>query len=488
MGDIHEEQAQSWAESVFGKARLGDIRRTRRLVSMTTTAALRPAGTIAAVFDNPAELAGAYDLVENDALDPQELVRCLGRAAAERARAHPFVWVPTDGTAQALTDRKKVKGTGRVGTTRQKARGDKLHDALVLDPEGVPLGVSCVLDWQRPEAPALKSHGRRDPCDKETQYWLEARDRTRVQLREHAPGVVLHFLHDREADAWPVLWDAVEHREGEFTTVRAQWDRRLVDTAVPDEPGARKLRDALARTPVCGALEVEVPAGPRRTARTATLEVRGCTVTLDLRDKRHGTHRAAPLGVGCVREVSPVPTGEAPLEWLLLTTYPVDTFEGCCHVVRGYALRWRIERFHAAWKTAGTDLEGMQLWKASHRSRWRLILAVVAVMLLRWQVLSTTRPDADASEVFTPEQVEAVRDLQKDEVVPETGPVTLWQMTVAIAYLGGWSGTRRRAPGLKVLVRGWERVAAYLIGLRRQRERVRRQQIAEKNRGGSPQK
>ncbi len=482
-------EARSWAQSVFGEAKLGDIRRTRRLIAVTTTVALQPAGTIAAVFDNPAELAGAYDLVENDALDPQELVRCLARDAARRAISYPFVWVPTDGTAQAVTDRQKVKGTGRIGTTRQRARGDKLHDALVLAPDGVPLGISCVIDWQRSDTPARKSHGRRDTQDKETQRWLQARAQTRKQLHDHAPDLVIHFLHDREADAWPVLWDAVEHRKNEFTTVRAQWDRRLVDDAVaPDEPHAGRLREALDRTPVCGQMEVEVAAGPGRQARTATFSVRACTVTLDLRDKRHQTHRAAPMGVVCVREVSAVPLGEQPLEWLLLTTYPVDTFEGCCHVVRGYVLRWRIERFHAAWKTAGTDLEGMQLWEASHRSRWRLILAAVAVLLLRWQVLSTTRPNTDASEVFTHEQVEAVRDLQKDVVVPETGAVTLWEMTVAIAYLGGWTGSRSRAPGLTVLVRGWERVTAYLIGLRRQRERAHRRQIAGKDLESEPSK
>ena len=479
MDKIDESQTRAWAGGVFGRAKLRDVRRTRRLVSMTNTAIHRLAGTITGVFDNPAELAGAYDLIENEAVDPEELVRCLAEHAAELALRHFYVWIATDGTSQHVTDRKKVKGTGPVGTTRAKARGDKIHDALVLDPDGVPLGVASVQYWQRRDMPARKSHGRRDTEDKETQRWLDARARCREDFGAYAPGVTQHLLHDREADAWPVLWDAVEHRAEEFTTVRAQWDRRLLGPEEEaSEPHVHKLREALAHTPVCGELELEVAAGPGRAARTATLEVRACTVTLDLRDKRHGTQRAAPMGVVCAREVSPMPSGHTPLEWMLLTTYPVDTFEGACHVVRGYSFRWRVERFHAAWKSAGTDLNAMQLEAPSHRARWRLILAAAAVFLLRWQILSQTQPETDAREVFTEEQIEAVRDMQKDEVVPERGSMTLWQMTVAIAYLGGWPGSRQRAPGLIVLGRGWQRVAAYMMGQRRRKERLRRQEIA----------
>ncbi len=92
-----------------------------------------------------------------------------------------------------------------------------------------------------------------------------------------------------------------------------------------------------------------------------------------------------------------------------------------------------MEEFHRAWKSGGTGHEASQLWSPQHRARWRLILAAVAVHLLRTKILSELAPQTPATKVFTPEQIEAVRDLQKDVVVPETGPVSLWQMTVAIA-------------------------------------------------------
>ena len=103
---------------MFGQAKLGDVRRTRRVISMTTAVALRPGGTIAKVFDNPAELVGAYDLVENEAVDPEELTDCLARHGAELARPFVQVRVATDGTSQTVSDRSLTKGTGRVSTTR----------------------------------------------------------------------------------------------------------------------------------------------------------------------------------------------------------------------------------------------------------------------------------------------------------------------------------------------------------------------------------
>ena len=48
-----------WAEEVFGDAELGDIRRTRRLVGMSTAAGRRPSGRLSDVYDSAAERQGA---------------------------------------------------------------------------------------------------------------------------------------------------------------------------------------------------------------------------------------------------------------------------------------------------------------------------------------------------------------------------------------------------------------------------------------------
>lgn len=476
MATIGVTEAREWALEEFEHAELGDVRRTRRLVRVAECVLVRPGGTIGAVFDDLSDLHGAYDFVENDAVNPAALVAAMALAAARRACAYDMVWIATDGSSITLSDRKRKKETGRLGSGDNKGRGDKVHSALVLDPDGIPLGLCAQTQWQRGDKFTRAARDKRPTREKETQQWLDVRAAARSVMTAHAPAVTRHFLHDREADAWPLLLDAVACEPGEYTTIRGQWDRRLVTKEDTQDAPTRYLREALASSEILGTYDLAVPSGPNRTARTARMEIRACRVTLDLRDKRTDRHHAAPVYAVVTREMSAVPKGQKAVEWLLLTTYPVTTQEDAHWVIAGYAKRWRIEQFHLAWKSAGTDVESMQLESADHRARWSLILAAVAVKLLRWQLLARDRLTTAASEEFTPEQIEAVRDLQGRVEVPVRGTVTVAQMVRAIAFLGGWTGAKGRPPGTKILARGWARVTAYLWGMKRA---ANRRQTAE---------
>ncbi len=460
------DKTKSLAQEEFGHAKLGDARRTARAALVFEGALRQPAGTIEAVFDNLAELHGAYDFVENEHINPDDLFDAVANATARRAKKLSFVWIPTDGTSATITDRTRSKETGRVGSSRSNARGDIIHLAYALDPDGVPLGPVSLEAWQRGPKSTRPERDKRKTEEKETQAWLNARENGRALWLVLCPGVVRHYLHDRGADAWPVVADMALPQEGEYTTIRAAWDRRLWDPEPSDDAQTRYLRDALAETTLEGECELDVPASRTRTARCATMQLRACAVTLSLRDKWNNKRTPAEVFVVCAREVSAVPAGEDPLEWMLLTSYPIHTLEDAKFVLGGYAWRWRIEQLFAAWKTAGTDIEASQLGAADHRARWRIILLATASTLLRWQILATTRPDTPAEQEFSAEVLEAVRDVQKDEVVPAQG-ATVWQVAVALGYLGGWPGSNTRPPGIKVLCRGWRRVMDYLVGKRR---------------------
>lgn len=52
---------RSWAYEEFGHAKLGDPRRTARLVSMAATLAERPGGKFVELFHRNAEQHGAHD-------------------------------------------------------------------------------------------------------------------------------------------------------------------------------------------------------------------------------------------------------------------------------------------------------------------------------------------------------------------------------------------------------------------------------------------
>jgi len=112
-----------WAEEEFGHADLGHMHRTKRLVSIAAGVASAPGGHITTVFTDGASREGAFRFVENDDVHPRAIVDAAARAAANRASAYSYVYVPVDGTSLNISDWKRAKGTGIVGARFVGARG-----------------------------------------------------------------------------------------------------------------------------------------------------------------------------------------------------------------------------------------------------------------------------------------------------------------------------------------------------------------------------
>jgi IS4 transposase len=70
------------------------------------------------------------------------------------------------------------------------------------------------------------------------------------------------------------------------------------------------------------------------------------------------------------------------LEWLLLTTRPVETLDQALDIIAWYSRRWTVEEFHKVWKT-GCRAEQRRLEEADRLVPLLGALAVVAVRLLR---------------------------------------------------------------------------------------------------------
>lgn len=454
--------SQRWAEQEFGGACLNDKRNVRRAVAIVAAVAERPKALVSEVFDQEKDQQGAYDFLQNPNVSVRELIAASARAAAFRARGERCVVVPVDGTSLTLRDPYDRRGTGRVGSLRDGARGLNVMDAIALTESGVPLGFAGMALWARDATPKKRSHKRVPPEQRETRYWNEIRALVREQFAAVNPDTTLWFVHDRGADAWPVLMDVFEQREGEFTTIRAAWDRRAYEGH--DEDDARrtsqydKLREVLHASPLKGEFALKVSAGDAREARTAKIAVQACAITLDLLLVPKSTHEQVRLWAVRICEVATTPRGEQPIEWLLLTSYPVRTFRDARRVVDGYALRWRIEEFHRIWKRGGSDIERTQLHDRDHIERWAVVHAAVAARIVRITHLARECPDEPASSEFDAHEIEAVRLLNRGSKPISRTPT----MAEFIGLLAGIAGSFRydgTPPGPAVLSRALERVA-----------------------------
>jgi hypothetical protein len=463
--DLPHDEYVAWADEQFGHALLGDRRRTQRLVAMAAGVARRPAGTVTAVFSDGAEREGAFRLLESPQVNADAVSQAMHVATARRCATEPYVFVPLDGSSLTLGDRAKKRELGRVGS-HASTRGLLVMSAMAVDRWGVVLGLLDQRWWAREKAPPAKKKNPKKSCrvplqQKETRHWVDALGAVQQVMATEAPGVRPWFQLDRGADCWPVFTTAIERKL--LLTVRATFNRRLTS-----ESGRRAyLRDELQRQPLLDHYDLELPATPKRPARTARIAVRACTVTLDLRvsRKRHAfVTMHAVLAEECNR------TSNDRLQWMLLTTHPVTTFDQALKVIDGYTYRWRIEEFHRAWKSGVCNVEDTQLQSRAAILKWATLLAAVASRAVRLAYLVRTSPEAPASDEFTPDEIDAAfllakrkRDLRKR--------VLLHEMIALVGELGGFAHTySRRLPGPQILARGLLRIEPLAEGLKNMRE------------------
>jgi len=452
---MSNEDDSRWARSEFGRAELGDKRRTDRLVRVAASVLERPAGKVTEVFGDGADREAAFRLMQNNAVDVAALQLAARRACARRSCEFDFVFVPIDGSSLNLADTMRKKRLGAVGSRRQGAVGLEVMSAIAVSPQGVPLGICGQEYWARNKV-SSKRKGRRDKRsleEKESWHWLGVMEQVRAVMKEEAPKTRPWFQLDRGGDAWPVLLEGLE--PDQLFTVRAAQNRRLWQTGKERE----YLWTEIESAPVLGTYELAVPAGPNRQARIAHMEVRATEVTLKLQRERSKKSYPATLFAVMTREVSRVPITERPLEWLLLTTYEVHDLADAIVVIDGYAQRWRIEQFHRTWKSGACRAEDTQLGDRDHIIRWVSILASVAMRILRMTYLAREKPELPADIEFEREEIDAVILLRKPAGQRRGARPTIGELVRWIADLGGYTGKSSGGPpGAIVIRRGLERI------------------------------
>lgn len=450
----------AWAQEEFGSASIADRRWGRRLVCMAERAARRPAGRVTEAFVDDAERQGAYGLLESNAVSAGDVAGAMFEACARRSADQAYVFCPVDGTSLTLADHEVSKGFGPIGSRASGARGLKVMNAMVLSPDGVALGVSSQRWWTRPERRRRQHRDKLLPEQKETQHWLDAIKQTREVMAKHAPGTRCWFQLDREGDAWPMLLEAGVGQH--WFTIRSGRERRVL---LPD--GERTYLHAfLAQQPVRSTYTLEVRGTSKRRARMATMVVRACRVTLDVRDKRTGSRFRIEVNVVQALERGTTPAGEKPLEWTLLTSHPIQTNKDLTDVILGYSTRWRIEELHRTWKTGACRVEETQVRSASAAIKWATILIAVAVRIERIKQLAREQPDRPATDEFSPAEIKAAALLRFGKSakakVASHAVLTIAEVTLWIAKIGGYTGRTSSGgpPGSITLARGLENVRA----------------------------
>jgi hypothetical protein len=472
-------QTREWHEQEFGRASLGDPRRTRRVVEMAAQLLANPDGRISVAFEKGAKREAAYRFVENDHVEPAELNRARALACAVRMEAMGgYIIVAVDQTSLVAHDKQGVRGFGPIGAREMRVRGVQVMSALAMTPEGMPLGLLDQQLWTRSKQRGPRKRSKKTPRgrtksgnnkrfhrdlrprdERESQRWLDTHANV-YQIAQEAPRATVWLQCDRGADYWAVVAQAVEHRA--LITVRVCHDRVL--NLANGRTG--HLTTWLRRLTPARQVLLPLRARGKERGRMAKLDVCFGKADFSFKVGLGGSSRrqSVPLWVVHVRERS-APRGSRPLRWTLVTTYPVQTIKDAQQVIDNYKLRWRIEDFHKAWKSGACKVESSQLQSFPAFCRWAIITASVAARIEAIKHASRTDPEGSSTLVFSRDEIDTLLVLMNKARVKVKLPYKpgddppLAETVRMLGELGGYMKSRNAPPpGTVTLTRGYERL------------------------------
>jgi hypothetical protein len=394
---------ENWVEEEMAGIELGDERLHRRIRDMLEGRWARPGHSFYRSFGSAAAGKGAYHLVESPRaqINLQSLLAPHEQQTARRMAAETVVLLAQDTTALSYNQLHQTQGLGSIG--EKNSRGLFLHSLQAFRLDGIPLGTAWAEVWARPAQSDTVHRNEQSIDEKESGRWVRALQEAAERGRQ-MPGTDLVVCGDRESDLYELYDQTQALPKNVHVLVRGQHDRYLQD-------GTRLLAQ-LAAAPLGGTMKVEVPRRAGRAARVATLEVRWMEV--EITPPAVSLKKSWPtlkLYAVLAKEVG-VSGGVEPMEWVLLSTWPVKTLKMARRLVRWYALRWGIECWHKVLKVV-CGVERRQMKSAQALERALALDMIVASRVLLLSRLGKEHPQLPAELVYTASELEVLEVVKK---------------------------------------------------------------------------
>mgnify|MGYP006430419741 CR=1 FL=1 len=441
----------SWAHEEMAGAALGDRRLSARAASLLDTLGAKPTLSIPAAARGWAETQAAYRFFDHNNVSAQSVLAPHIERTLERARAQRVVLAVQDTTELDFTGKDDIEGLGPLTYAAQ--RGLHLHPTFLVTPERVPLGVFDTWLWARdPETFAQKRNTHGPIEDKESVRWLQGYQRL-GEVAGELPETRLVYLADREADIYELFVAATDSPVE--LLVRAKHNRALLEQG--------HLREKLAAAPALGSVTFTLPKSAERPTRTVTQSLRAARVSIRAPSGKANLAPSVALTAILAEETDP-PAGTAPVQWLLLTTLPVECFEQACELLQWYLCRWEIELLFKVLKS-GCEVEKLQLENLD-----RLEPAIALYLIIAWRVMllrMTARdcPELPCDVVFETEEWRAIYIVSQRAPPPDRPP----PLDTIVRMLAGFGGFLNRThdgpPGNKSIWIGLQRTRDFVLAL-----------------------
>ena len=447
-------------------AEFGDQRLTKRLGKVVEELGAKPTMSVPAATHGRAEMEAAYRFFDNPKVTPEKILQPHIDATRERISQVGVVLLVQDTTELDLTrPKQQVRGAGPIECDSR--RGAFFHPLVAFDAGGLPLGVAWQKNWAREKieteltAKEKEQQRRKKPIEnKESIRWIEG-VRAAREVAEACPQTTCVCVGDSESDIYEMFSEPRATRHGQVHLLVRACQNRTTTGPYHNWQEAARATSCLFRCSVnVSARDAKVEGDTRkrretREARIAEVEVRATTVTLCPPYRPDRKLPEVTVNVVLIEETNP-PDGVTPIQWLLITTLPIDDPEQVQQIVSYYAVRWQIEIYFRTVKS-GCRIEDRQFETLA-----RLLNCLAVYSIVAWKIMYLCRlgrecPDLDCEIIFEPSEWKSVYMTVRNEDPPSTPP-TLNEMIRMIATLGGYVNRRSTQPGPQTLWLGLQRV------------------------------
>ena len=450
-------QEHEWVLDEFNNIDLGDTRLNNRLTKITSQLFSASESSIPSACEGWTGAKACYRFFKNPKTDYMKILQEHRNKSLDRAGDVGTVLVIQDTTFINYANHHKTTGLGRIGKNiKADSSGLIMHSALALDANGIPIGLLDQKIYARPFLQGLNSRNRhKTPIeDKESNRWLES-------LRNSIHGVKnpsrLVTIADREADIYEFMFEIEKNKSNFLIRAIRNWP---INKRKKRSPSTGRIWEFMTNQNVIGHINTKVPKKNGNKERDVKLTVKVGTFSIHapIRRRKEVLHDAKPIKIYAIyvqEVVGSTPSGEKPIEWMLLTNIPTINIEEALLRVKWYKFRWQIELFHKILKS-GYNIEKCRLSDAERLKRYLTIISINAFRILFISNYQKKK-NVDVNKVFSSDEIIAIRlkgNIRKNKKLEMKDAV------IIVAKMGGFFGRKSDAtPGFITIWRGMKKLS-----------------------------
>jgi len=441
-----------WAQNMFQSAKLGDVRRTKRLVQLAAQLAAHTGQSIVQSLSSSADIEAAYRFIRNEHISPVAIAEAGFAATAHACQAFDCLLALEDTTSLEFSHQSVTDELGHI-TSHKSSSGFEAHSVLLFAPSAQQVvGLIEQHRWTRDRAAhgQNKQHAKRAYEEKESYKWQRASQAMATRLGSQMLKVI--SVCDREADII------------EYLSYKTDTQQRFIVRSMQSrciEEDQNKLYAFSETLQSAGERIVQLQQKGGRKARATRCDIRFAAVTVQVPANKTG--QPVPMFyVGCQEK-----DRADGLCWHLLTSEVVTTAQQAQHILECYERRWLIEDFHKSWKTGGTQVENLRMQSKDNLERMIVLLAFIATRIQQLRCYGRQAEQAknlSCESLLSPLAWKLLWLKTEKSKPPKQAPSIHWAY-LKLGQLAGWNDSKRTGiVGWERLWEGWFKLQTILDG------------------------